>query len=295
MVVDDFECRACGEKGLEFVRASTIKGELESTHFAITDAAYGTTAAIYRCPACGLLQCADSSDVLAFYERLQDPQYEDGRDLRSLQAEKLIEELLRGLGRESGTGLRLLDVGAGSGILLEAAEKRGFEAVGIEPSSWLVGVAKGRGLSIHEGVLPHPALSGVFDVVMLVDVIEHVTDPWSLLRAIRNHMQPGGIAIVVTPDVSSFFARVMGFRWWHFRIAHISYFNKKTLRAIAERAGLRPRSFSRPGWYFSYAYLRERLLQYLPSWILPPAAGLLGQVVIPLNLRDSLLMICERA
>lgn len=294
MPMDKFGCRACGSEGLTLVRASTMKGDLESSNFSITDSDYGVTAAIYACPACGLLQCPELPNVLDFYKQLEDPQYEDGRELRLLQAESLVKILLKALGRDSGAGLKLLDVGAGSGILLEAALNYGFESVGIEPSSWLAKIARDRGLSIHEGVLPHPALQGPFDVVMLVDVIEHVADPLRLLQSIRDYLKPGGVALVVTPDVSSFFARVLGFRWWHYRIAHISYFNKKTLRIVSERAGLNVKSYCRPGWYFSYAYLRERLLRYLPTWLLPPAIGPLKQVTIPLNLRDSLLMIGQR-
>ena len=294
MLQNELLCRACGNNGLVQIRASAIVGELSPDNFAITDSAYGVTAAIFRCPACGLLQCPNLANVLGYYKEIHDPQYEEGRAERSLQAEHLVKNLLKAIGRASGTGLTLLDVGAGSGLLIEAAQKFGFSAVGVEPSSWLVGVAKGRGLTVHEGVLPHPALDATFDVVTLIDVIEHVADPLSLLQSVRSHLKPGGTAIVVTPDVSAIFARVLGFRWWHYRIAHISYFNKTTLRLITERAGLSVRNFSRPGWFFSYAYLRERLLKYLPSWLLPPAFGPLKRLLIPLNLRDSILMICER-
>lgn len=295
MRLNEYKCRACDEQGLALIRNSSIStSDLESSDFAISDSDYGITTAIYRCPACGLLQCPDSTSVLEFYEKLQDPQYEEGREERNLQAEKLVKELLKTLGCENGVGLKLLDVGAGSGILLEAAQKFGFEAVGIEPSTWLANIAKERKLNIHAGVLPHPAINDEFDVVMLIDVIEHVTEPLMLLRQARNYVKPGGIVLVVTPDVSSFFARVLGFKWWHYRIAHISYFNKKTLRLVTERAGLKFIKFSRPGWYFSYAYLRERLLKYLPSWLVPPAIGPLKHAVIPLNLYDSLLIVCER-
>lgn len=269
-------------------------GGLKSSDFAITDSAYGTTAAIFRCSDCGLLQCPEVTDALSYYKGLQDSQYEDGREYRYVQAESLIRELLTAARLKNGLGLKLLDVGAGSGVLLEAAEQFGFEAVGVEPSSWLADLARKRGLQVFEGVIPHAALAGPFDVVMLIDVLEHVTTPLSLLQAIYNNLKPGGIALIVTPDVSSFFARLLGFKWWHYRVAHISYFNKKTLALVTERAGLRVRHFSRPGWCFSYLYLRERLCRYLPSWLLPPVIGPLKRVVIPLNLRDSLLMVCER-
>lgn len=267
---------------------------LSSDDFAITDSGYGKTMALFDCPSCGLRQCPETQDVIRFYADLEDPAYEDGAAERTLQAEKLLAGVLKSLGRPNGRGLRLLDVGAGSGMLVDAARKLGFDAVGVEPSRWLAARARAKNLPVHEGVLPHQDVQGPFDVVMLIDVIEHVTDPIALMSTLRDHLASGGSAYVVTPDVSSFFARIMGLRWWHYRIAHISYFNKATLRLTCERAGLTPASVSRPGWYFSYAYLRERLMQYLPSWLLPPPAGPLKKLTIPLNLGDSILMRCVK-
>ena len=59
---------------------------------------------------------------------------------------------------------RLLDVGAGSGILVEEALASGFAARGIEPSS---PIAAQRGLPVTHGVLPNSELPGPFDVVTL--------------------------------------------------------------------------------------------------------------------------------
>ncbi len=287
-------CRACGAAGLTLARPSTLRGHLAASDFAITDSGYGQTLALYTCPSCGLAQCPDTRDVLKYYTALEDPTYEDGAAERTLQAEKLVAGVLRTLGVTSGRGLRLLDVGAGSGILVAAARKAGFDAVGIEPSVWLSAKARDKGLPVVTGVLPHDTLRGNFDVVMLIDVIEHVDDPLLLLTQLRDQLKPSGSAYVVTPDSASFFARVMGYRWWHYRIAHISYFNRRTLARVVSRAGLQDAGITRPGWYFSYAYLRERLMQYLPAWLLPPAAGPLENLTIPLNLGDSILMRCKR-
>ena len=68
---------------------------------------------------------------------------------------------------------------------------------------------------------------------------------WVLLRAIGDP--------VVTPDVGSVAARLMRHRWWHFRAAHIGYFNHRTLAAAAAKAGLRVVSTRRPVWYFKAA------------------------------------------
>ena len=74
----------------------------------------------------------------------------------------------------------LLDVGAGSGILVEEALAFGFAARGVEPSNPLQATAAQRGLPVTRGVLPPlPEFSRGHgdEVVTLIDVIEHVPNP----------------------------------------------------------------------------------------------------------------------
>src|SRR5690606_19629035 len=122
--------------------------------------------------------------------------------------------------------------------------------VGVEPSERLAAAGRGRGLEVVTGTLPHAGLAGrKFDLVTVVDVIEHVTDPVALLRHAAAHLDAGGILAVVTPDLGSGTARLVGRRWWHFRAAHVGYFDRGTLARAASAAGLVERRRSRPRWY----------------------------------------------
>ncbi len=289
-----FSCRACSAQLLKKLRESKIFGHLSSERFAITDSDYGVTGSIYKCLQCGLLQCPETEEVLGFYKTLQDDDYEASRAERYIQAVALVKVAMHSINIIEDQEIKLLDVGAGSGILVEAATHAGLTAVGIEPSTWLVEVGKLHNLNILEGVLPNSSVGINYDIVTVVDVIEHVVDPYELLVAVRTVLRPGGICLIVTPDVGSLAAKILGFKWWHFRVAHISYFNRRNLTLLAKRAGLKPCSFTRPSWYFSYKYLRERICCYLPSWMFPPPIGPLRKLIIPLNLGDSILMVCER-
>jgi SAM-dependent methyltransferase len=151
-------------------------------------------------------------------------------------------------------------------------------------------------------VLPHPALEGKqFDIVSVIDVIEHVSDPLALLREASAYLAPGGVLAVVTPDVGSVAARLLGQRWWHFRLAHVCYFNKRSAAEVFERAGLRVRSERRAGWFFDVGYLAERMERYLPVGGLnrlvrgTPGLRAVYKLVIPLNLRDSFLILLSRS
>jgi len=283
-------CWICGATPLHLVRPSSLSAPLSSRSFAITDSHYGTTAAIHRCDACGFLQCPEIPDVLSYYQQLEDPEYESGRAQRRLQARKLLE-----IARRHRPGGTLVDIGAGSGILVEEALAMGYRAEGIEPSRWLQERAQEHGLRVHLGVAPHPDVPGPFDVVALIDVLEHVSAPVELLRAGRDLLAPDGIGLVVTPDVHSLAARLMGRRWWHYRVAHIGYFGVETLTLALRTAGLEPIEIRRPGWVFPADYLVERTRTYLPRWLHPPNPAFLARVNVPLNLRDSLLAVFRRA
>lgn len=255
----------------------------------ITDAAYGKTGPLFKCESCGFLFVVYPRDATEYYTEMEDSEYEKGRAYRAIQQRILLEKL-----QKTFPDIRnLLDIGAGTGILLEEAQKMGIESVGVEPSTWCVRIAEDHGLNILQGALPHPELADkVFDAVTAIDVIEHVSDPLALLKLCSRHLKTGGALVVVTPDVDSITARLLRKRWWHYRIAHVGYFSKRTLKMALEKTGFKLLAVRRPAWYFEIGYLYQRLRNYLP---LPKLEGSDNKMIkwffsrkIPLNLRDSL-------
>lgn len=283
-------CWVCGGRDLHLVRRGQPAAELRPDSFRITDSDYGRTGDLYRCTGCGFLECPTVPDVLPFYVEMDDAAYEETRGPRVLQADRL----LRAVAAHRTEG-RLLDVGAGSGILVEAALARGYQAEGIEPSHGLCRRAEALGLPVRNGVLPHPGMEGPYEIVTLVDVIEHVQDPVGLLAQIRAVLADDGAALIVTPDVRSVAARLMGRSWWHYRLAHVGYFGRSTLALALAKAGLEAVETRRPGWYFPASYLAVRVLSYLPAALRPPVPRLLERVTVPLNLFDSLAVLCRKA
>jgi SAM-dependent methyltransferase len=282
-------CVLCGAMPLLLWRRGNLDEPLRPRHFAITDFAYGKTLDLYRCPRCGLRQCTDVRGILAHYEKLEDYDYDVGRAQRALQMRRLLARLQRYV--SSGA---LLDIGAASGILVEEALHLGYQARGVEPSRAFQAVAAQRRLPVTLGTLPHPALAGPFDAVTLVDVIEHVEDPVGLLSGAAGVLRPGAMGLLVTPDVRSVAARLMGLRWWHYRLAHIRYFDRQTLRRLVHTCGLQVVAEFRPTWEFSLDYLWVRGCSYLPRSLRYQPPRIAASVCIPLNLRDSLAVIFRR-
>ena len=95
-------------------------------------------------------------------------------------------------------------------------------------------------LQIHQGSLENgPFLEASFDVVTLINVLEHVRDPLRMVVECRRLVRPGGLVAVHVPNVGGLPARLRGARWKHYEpLEHLYYFNRRTLRALLERCGL---------------------------------------------------------
>jgi 2-polyprenyl-6-hydroxyphenyl methylase/3-demethylubiquinone-9 3-methyltransferase len=103
-------------------------------------------------------------------------------------------------------GLRLLDIGCGGGLLSEPMSRLGFQVLGVDASERNIGTAAAhaaeQGLSIDyrastaEDLLA--AGEGPFDVILNMEVIEHVADPGEYLRTCARLLKPGGLMVVAT-------------------------------------------------------------------------------------------------
>lgn len=285
-------CPVCGGRRAAKWKARNLSRRLEPEDLLITDARYGMTLELWKCSQCTFIFASgdEITELEELYARLDDPEYDAGAPGRELQMEWL---LARARAARPGA-TTLLDVGAASGMLVRAASAAGLVAEGVEPSVSLVERGRAHGSTLHAGVLPHPALSGrTFDIVTLVDIIEHVRDPIALLKQASAHVAPGGILFVVTPDVGSVAARILGPRWWHLRLAHVGYFDDGSFRAACTRAGLAIKKSERAKWFFKTGYLAERVERYLPVGGLNrlarslPGLSRAYDLVVPLNLFDS--------
>ena len=108
--------------------------------------------------------------------------------------------------REAFAGLSLLDVGCGGGLIAEPMRRLGFEVTAVDASSENIGTARAHaemtGLDIAYRAATVEQLeaegAGPFDVVLTMEVIEHVADPEAFVRACSRLVKPGGIMIVAT-------------------------------------------------------------------------------------------------
>jgi SAM-dependent methyltransferase len=143
-------------------------------------------------------------------------------------------------------------------------------------------------------VLPSIDLAGPYDLITVIDVIEHVPNPVALMKECAALLADDGYGIVVTPDVGSWTARLLGAKWWHYRPAHIGYFNTATLTLALSKAGLRPVRIERARWVLPADYLWERVMHYLPRALRVAAPSVIAGKPVSLNLFDSFLVVFQK-
>jgi SAM-dependent methyltransferase len=286
-------CNLCGRDDFDVVFNSPPRvpiGDQMAAFVASTDR-FDRYGQIVRCRGCGLVYTNPrplSAGIRQGYRTTVDPEYSDEDCSRSINAHLSLHTLKRFA--KSG---RLLDVGCATGFFLNAA-RLDFETLGVEPSEWAADYARTRlRLDVVTGNLEDVTLdASSFDVVTLVDVVEHFTDPKASLLRIAGLLKPGGWLYLVTPDIGSVSARLLRGRWWGLRPAHLYYFSPKTLRPMLESVGLQVHFLASYGRIFTYGYWLSRLKNY-PAFVhrtvgsLVKAFGVEAKFLY-LNTRDSM-------
>jgi len=203
---------------------------------------------IVQCVACKLKYVAEELKPEQLNEYYGEPYYTGAqskgyadyigsRDSRKRHFRSLIPTLKRHLNVGSP---HVLDVGCAAGFFLEVAHEEGWEAQGIELSSFAAEYARSRlGLKVFTGTLAEAAFPPEsFDLITLWDVIEHVPDPLAVLTEARRVLRRDGLVVLSTGDISGATASIYGRRW---RLlappGHLFYFSRRTLFALLRQTG----------------------------------------------------------
>lgn len=143
----------------------------------------------------------------------------------------LHEQIAEVVSKKASSGGSILDFGAGEGALSERLFDMGYKVTAADKDA---GNFKSKNCDffpinfdkpdeVDDFIQEH---AGLFDVVLGVEVIEHVQDQWKYVRQLMTMVKPGGVVLITTPNTTSWLSRVIFLltgRFHQFADADLSY------------------------------------------------------------------------
>jgi len=187
------------------------------------------------------------------------------------------EALAQTLARAVPPGSRVADLGCGAGAFSQRLADMGFDVLSVDENNEGVFQAQTpfRQLDLENARQMAEfceEFAGRFDAVICAEVIEHVENPWLLVRNIASLLAPGGVVIISTPNIGSWYSRLRFFLNGKFpffyqadaEYGHIHALSETELELICARAGLEVQSIT-PAGHLPRLWLSGGLLTQLTN------------------------------
>lgn len=202
--------------------------------------------AVQRCQQCGLYYLSprlSEAEILNIYRN--DAYFEgNGSGYTTYTDQEVALRLtfrrfLRAMQQQRLTSESLLEIGCGYGYLLDEARSYFSVRTGTDFSPQAAQMARRYADVIYEGGLDAIPAHARFDCIVANNLIEHIYDPRAFMAELCQHLKPGGVIVLATPHMGSFWRHLMGHRWPSFKLPeHVLYFDQATLANLLRQSGL---------------------------------------------------------
>jgi SAM-dependent methyltransferase len=195
---------------------------------------------LVACPVCALVYASPLPGADALAAAYDDAAFDTAEEARfaARTYANVLQALLPRLPDRKGA----LDIGTGEGGFLgELLDLRFLDVGGVEPSRAPIAAADPRVAGLIEHSVFHAGIRSPRSqsLVTCFQTLEHVHDPAALVRDAVSLLKPGGMFLVVCHDRDAFVNRALGLRSPIVDIEHVQIFNRRSLRELLTRAGLR--------------------------------------------------------
>lgn len=257
---------------------------------------------VFRCSTCGLGSAvAQQFDPEAYYtEDYFNGGHSDGYSDYAGSESVLRSEFARlvdVLKRHCPPGGRLLEIGSAYGFFLKEAQPH-FDVHGIELAKDAVDACHRAGLpNVHQGTVDEDILEriGPVDAVVMLDVIEHLSDPVETLRLCNRILKPGGVILITTGDFGALTARVTG-RHWRLMTPpqHLWFFSQTSFSRIANTLNLSIAACTRPWKLVPLSLILFQVARMAGIDMRSSSLVRSSKLGIPVNLFDAMRVILHK-
>jgi len=127
---------------------------------------------------------------------------------------------------------KMLEIGCAYGKFLYEAKKLGWKVYGLDISPYPLRFArKHYKLYVKVGTLDtvkYP--SNFFDCVVMIEVIEHLSNPKKTLEEVNRILKPNGLIVIQTSNIDCLMSKLKGSAWGYYNFGHLYLFSRKTLK-----------------------------------------------------------------
>lgn len=156
-----------------------------------------------------------------------------------------------------------LDIGCAAGYCMEVMKKRCWVAKGLELDDEMCEHLESNGFDYSRQSIEEFETGQKYSVITLFDVIEHIPNIDKAFGKLKSLLAADGIVIMVTPNHNSLQRKILGKRWFQYKpIEHVQYFDRNSLKAFADRNGLKMVHYTNCGQYADTQFLVNRLSYY---------------------------------
>lgn len=204
---------------------------------------------IVECSSCGLMYAnpqgsVDVEQIVNYdpnwiLENLDSPEIQQRVKKESRQVRD-YEDTRKFINQHFPNTGKLLEIGSGYGYLCDFFQKSGWHVTGIEPNKALSIYAQkflklnSLPCELEEATFPNES----FDIILMMHVIEHLSDPMTCMKLVREKLKPEGMFILETPRYDTLTYKLLKKRERSLSCdGHIFFFTSETLKKISVEAG----------------------------------------------------------
>ncbi len=226
-------CRVCGnnffkESLLRYENMPAVAQYLPDVESLGNDK--GIDIEVYQCSGCGLIQL-NNNPVAYYKEVIRSATFsEEMKGFRLKQFKNFVEKYAL-------KNKKIIEIGCGNGEYLSLIQQFGVEAYGLEYSEESVKKCINQGLNVSRGFIENSTYminNAPFDMFFMLNFLEHLPDPNSVLRGIRNNLSDNAIGIVEVPNFDMILKKNL---FSEFTSDHLFYFTKETLSLTLRQNG----------------------------------------------------------